>query len=297
MKKKDPLVGEDYNFACKHYYDMTAKQISEVLGCNISKVTNAWMKCGLKGKCRRIYPISHQDYFSTIDTPSKAYYLGFIASDGCVYKRKSHNQQGIIRICIIKEDEEILVNLKKELGTEIPLHYQSGRYVSLEICCESIYQDVNTLGLHERKTYNNTIPTNIPNHLFKYFIRGYFDGDGSITKQEKVELNKTNVSIIGYQNNMQKIIDFLKQRNILMTFSVDKRSRTLEGNYLGSAVAPNIISKYSFLKYIYENENVPYLKRKRNLALNFINAVENDNSTMKIITQIYYDYAVRIHTD
>ncbi len=57
------------------------------------------------------------------------------------------------------------------------------------------------------------------------------------------------------------------------------------------------ISKYSFLRYIYENENAPYLKRKRDLALNFINAVENDNSAMKIITRIYYDHAFRIHTD
>lgn len=297
MNNRSPLVGEDYDFACKHYYDMTAKQISEILRCNVSKITNAWMKCGLRGKYRRIYPISCQNYFSTIDTPAKAYYLGFIASDGCVYKRKAYNQQGLIRICIVKEDEEILVNLKKELGTEIPLHYHSGKYVSLEICCEPIYRDINNLGLHDRKTYDNTIPTDIPNHLFKYFIRGYFDGDGSITKQEKIELNKVNVSIAGYQNNMQKIIEFLKQQNILMTFSIDKRKHIQGKDNFGCMVAPNIISKYSFLRYIYENENAPYLKRKRDLALNFINAVENDNSAMKIITRIYYDHAVRIHTD
>ena len=193
--------------------------------------------------------------------------------------------------------EEILVNFKKELGTGIPLHYQSGKYVSLEICCEPIYRDINNLGLHERKTYDNTVPTNIPNNLFKYFIRGYFDGDGSITKKNTTELNKISVSISGYQNNLQKIIDYLNQRNILMVFSVDKRIYKPGNGYFGSMAAPNIISKYSFLKYIYEDGNAPYLKRKRDLALNFISTVENDNSTMKIITRIYYDYAVRIHTD
>lgn len=190
MVERNPLVGDACDFACKHYYDMSARQIAEELKCPISKVTNTWTKYGLKGKMKRIYQIQNQDYFSVIDTPSKAYFLGFIASDGCIYKRKTYNQQGILRFQIIKEDEKILQILKDELGTDIPLHHHSGKYVSLEICCEQIYKDLNELGLHERKTYGNAIPNGISNEFFKYFIRGYFDGDGTISTNMTLNPNQ-----------------------------------------------------------------------------------------------------------
>lgn len=292
MKERNPLTGEDCKFACNHYYDMSARQIAEELKCSISKVTNTWTKYGLKGKMKRIYPIKNQDYFSIINTPAKAYFLGFIASDGCIYKRKSYNQQGILRIQIIKEDEEILQILKNELETDIPLHYHSGKYVSLEICCEQIYEDLNKLGLHERKTYKNVIPEGIPNALFKYFIRGYFDGDGTISTNKNLNLNQVNVAISGYEDNLQKIIDYLKNQNIITTFNIDKRKTTLGCGAFGAITVPNIISKYSFLRLIYDDENAPYLKRKRDLALNFIKVVEENNNPMKIIACIYYKQAV-----
>lgn len=290
--KQNPLVGKDCEFACNHYYDMSARQIAEELKCSISKVTNTWAKYGLKGKTKRIYPINNQDYFSTINTPSKAYFLGFIAADGCVYKRKKYNQQGVLRLQIIKEDEAILQILKNELGTDIPLHYHSGKYVSLEICCEQIYQDLNELGLHERKTYENAIPNGIPNDLFKYFIRGYFDGDGTISTNTTLNPNQVNIAISGYENNLQKIINYLKAQNIITTFSSDKRKMSLGYGAFGSLTVPNIISKYSFLRLIYDDETVPYLERKRSLAMHFTKIIEEDNSPMKVIARIYYKKAV-----
>lgn len=292
MTQRNPLTGEDCEFACKHYYDMTAKQIAEILNCSISKVTNTWTKFKLKDKMIRRYSIVNQDYFSIIDTPSKAYYLGLIASDGCIYKRKACKQQGILRFQIKREDESILLRLKDELGTDIPLHYHSGKYVSLEICCEQIYEDLNKLGLHERKTYQNAIPHSIPDSLFKYFVRGYFDGDGTINTKTNTKLNSVNVSISGYENNLRQIINYLKAKNIITTFNIDGRKYSDGNGEFGYLTIPNTISKYAFLMLIYEDEEAPYLERKRNLALNFIRMVEQDDSPMKIITQIYYKKAV-----
>lgn len=290
---KEILSEEDCSFICNHYYDMTAKQISEIIGCSRNKVSNTLIKYGYKGKQKRRYPISHQDYFSQINTPAKAYFLGFIAADGCIYKRKNCNQQGILRFCIAKEDEEILIQFKQELGAEIPLHYSRGKYVTLEICCEEIYKDITALGLHERKTYGNSIPTDIPDHLFKYFIKGYFDGDGSITKNKEANINQININISGYKNNLQKITDYLHTKNIVMPFMPDRRLYSDGNGIFGRIVATNTIIKYSFLKYLYDDDSCPCLKRKKDLALNFINKVDEDKSIMKIITQIYYDYAVR----
>ena len=42
-------------------------------------------------------------------------------------------------------------------------------------------EDLHNLGVVENKTYKELhIPKQIPNELIKHFIRGYFDGDGSL---------------------------------------------------------------------------------------------------------------------
>ena len=47
-------------------------------------------------------------------------------------------------------------------------------------------------GIFPRKTFINRWPNNIPNNLYKDFIRGYFDGDGTLGKYQH---SKTNPNI------------------------------------------------------------------------------------------------------
>lgn len=57
------------------------------------------------------------DYFNVIDTEKKAYFLGFIYADGCIYKRQKGNSLEIsLNISIQSKDKEILEELEKELN-------------------------------------------------------------------------------------------------------------------------------------------------------------------------------------
>lgn len=107
-----------------------------------------------------------------------AYVLGFIAADGNIcHSGRAHMLQ------IACDDRDIIEKTKKVLEYQGPIHQKSrdnGKIsYSLRICDPIIFQDLQKLHITERKslTFN---PPKIPKNLVRHFIRGYFDGDGSV---------------------------------------------------------------------------------------------------------------------
>lgn len=131
---------------------------------------------------RRIYKCN-SFYFSKINTKEKAYFLGLLFADG--WNNEAINSVGIQ---IKALDVKVLNILKEQLSFDGPIydilrnnknpkHSDLKRLVIRDI---QISQDLAKLGCEHRKTFSiNKIP-NIPEHLVSHFIRGYFDGDGSI---------------------------------------------------------------------------------------------------------------------
>ena len=101
------------------YYTCTAKELA--LKHKLSKryILEIWARHGLRGKSRRKYAVDIS-YFETIDSTDKAYFLGFIAADGCV--RKPSHGPLVLSIKVSSRDEEILVSFLKHLKSDIPVH-------------------------------------------------------------------------------------------------------------------------------------------------------------------------------
>lgn len=162
--------------------------------CNIS----AW-KCGeylkelgLNGldKCIRIrkYPVNHS-LFSKIDTQEKAYFLGFLYADGHVNPINNS-----VNIGLQASDSELLEQIRKVFNIQNPLCKFKGRYsinhpytekVSLSLYSKQIVSDLCNIGCVPRKSDVLVFPTIIPHKLIRHFIRGYFDGDGSVYSRHK----------------------------------------------------------------------------------------------------------------
>lgn len=236
-----------------------------------------------------IYTI--KNYFEKIDTSDKAYFLGFIGSDGCIYTPKIKNKQKIIKITIQKEDIKILHLFNSVLESNKPISESKNKYVSLEISSDKLANDLHKLGLDSNKTYNNTIAI-VDNEYMPHLIRGYFDGDGSIHYNE--ELSKSGISIAGYKRNMNKIISYLDGRNIFTTFAMDKRKyNSPTDDSFGCISFPNKTSEYCFLKLIYENCGIYYMDRKYDLAQKFINRIETSKNIRDKQIVAYYNNAVQ----
>lgn len=163
----------------------------------------------------RKYKINEK-YFDLIDTEHKAYTLGFLYADG--YNNEKKN---IVKLSLIEDDVEILKKIKKPICPDKPLRYykyKSGNrkpQYSFVIDNGHISRTLCEYGVVQAKTFKLKFPNFLNDELIRHFIRGYFDGDGCITKsKQKIKhwSPKYNISFVSTEkfiNGLQKYL-FLK---------------------------------------------------------------------------------------
>lgn len=287
---------EQVKFACDNYYTMTSTQIAEKIGSSRSWVLKVWIENNLKGKDTGRKYYSNFDYFSEIDTSNKAYVLGFICADGCIYKRskKDSKTQGMLRVSLALKDEHILKDILRDMKSDNPVSVykrnKTQKYSSFSIVSQKIYDDLVKLGVKEDKTWDLDIEkvlSNVPRKYIGDFIRGYFDGDGSISMaRENPTPSKTNVMItspFSVASVFQEILSGLFGINAVF-YEDKRRAKYSKELKTGSLIFPNTMQKYLFLKLIYSNthedEKSLFLKRKKERAGIFFDMVENNKTNV-----------------
>lgn len=125
---------------------------------------------------QRKYPVQ-DDYFAK-PSHNMAYILGFLASDGTVRKDKNE-----IKLSLSSIDKEILEKMQKEIGGRPIQDYitQKGFSVSSwTLTSQKIKEDLQKYSIVPNKTFCLKPPILLPKVYWIDYIRGYFDGDGSI---------------------------------------------------------------------------------------------------------------------
>lgn len=128
------------------------------------------------------------EFFTDINTPEKAYWFGFIMADGCVFGMPSPG----LRIGLKSSDSGHLEAFKADIGSSHPVKFSMKKYMwhgeersagacAVDIRNRTLFDSLVSHGCVPNKTNNCTDITGIPEHLFRHFARGYFDGDGCIT--------------------------------------------------------------------------------------------------------------------
>lgn len=119
------------------------------------------------------------DYFSK-ETNNMAWLLGFIASDGTI--RKDRNT---IKIGLSITDIKILNKIKEEIKivSQVKTYMNSQGYecCQLEWTSEQHKKDLKKYNIIPQKTFKLIPPYQLDKRYWIDYIRGYFDGDGSIT--------------------------------------------------------------------------------------------------------------------
>ena len=119
----------------------------------------------------------NEDIFSVIDTEEKAYWLGFLCGDGCVY-------DNYIRISLKYNDIEHLKKFKSFLNAESIKIVQKGNYCSFSIGCKKMADDLKKNGCVEKKSLILE-PQKIKEEFYMDWIRGLWDADGGISYIKK----------------------------------------------------------------------------------------------------------------
>ena len=220
-----------------------------------------------KGNHYRIY--NHdEDFFEIIDTEEKAYWLGFMFADGYIVNQQNRYGQDQFGISLAKTDLYILYKFKESIKATNPiLIYPRKNNYGQPLCrivmtSQKTVNDLIDKGCKKQKSHILEPPKNVPDILIRHFIRGFFDGDGSITKTYSKTYNKY---IFGINiTSTQKICEWLQY---LFDFgSIVKEKRT-EKTYYFSFGGNNQLEY--FYHYLYDNATI-WMDRKYNKFQEFL---------------------------
>lgn len=175
----------------------------------------------------------NESFFENIDTEEKAYWLGFIYADGYITsKRKQCNRKLGISLSI--KDINHLEKFNNSIDGDAPIHtYEQKSGYSVGNCyCRVVYQskkltdDLIRQGVVENKTNILSAPNLHSDDLVLAFVRGYFDGDGSVWMQGKSNI-QASVSFVGTDDILIFIMDYLIKCGVLKRhYNLCKRKKT-----------------------------------------------------------------------
>jgi len=199
-----------------------------------------------------------EHFFDIIDTEEKAYFLGLLYADGCNHSNKNH-----CSLSLIEKDKDILLKFTELLQPSKPLQFKRGKdnhqnSYRMDLYSKQISNRLSELGCGSRKTFTLKFPTieQVPVFLQKHFIRGYFDGDGSINNGAKHHFSF--VGTKDFINGLQEVL--LRE----LSFNITKTSiRHPERNYnIVTLLKCGRIQCLKFGKWLYEDSTI-YLQRKK----------------------------------
>ena len=125
-------------------------------------------------------------FFKT-ETSDMAWVLGFLAADGCIGKNNNK-----IMIGLQQQDAEVLFHIRELLKIENEVKYYTNKegydIAKLQWTCEEHKKDLANYFIIPEKTFLLKPPYNLDKKYWIDYIRGYFDGDGSVNLISKSAL-------------------------------------------------------------------------------------------------------------
>lgn len=169
-----------------------------------------------QSKAHQKYSID-EGFFDKIDTEDKAYFLGLLYADG---------YNNVNKTCVVlqlqEKDKEIIVALQQRLQPNKPLQYikrehhkkKASNAWRISISNKHISEQLEHYGCGNKKSFRLRMP-NLRDDLIRHFVRGYFDGDGSITFREGGSSLFSIIGNIEFIQELQKIL--IKNCNVKQT--------------------------------------------------------------------------------
>jgi len=248
---------------CREEYKIEYRRLVKLLKTNNNKIIclfcSRTSKFSGRGNPNTKYSIDDQ-FFNKIDTPIKAYLLGWIASDGHI------NIRGF-KIAMHQKDIDILEYFQKNICNEIPIKKfktKTSLLCSYEVNSKQISKDLCLLlNIAPGKKSNTVCFPNIASNFYYDFIRGYFEGDGSVNDPFIAKSKYIKGNIRSNSNNM---LNSLKK-------------------LCGGSISCNMLclsnkQMFLFLDKIYNNADFK-LKRKYDRYMNWLSYKENKNGARR----------------
>ena len=172
------------------------------------------------GDTERVFIRKHKinDNFFSSWSDKMAYVLGVIYTDGNIsYNQAPHAKKKYLRLSVAQKEPEILDKILLLMDSDYPIRKRTvkdGFKVSeinyFDIQNDLLCSDLIKLGVTPKKSLTVKFP-NIPEPYIRHFIRGCWDGDGSISKG--AESSSYSASFVsGSYAFIFSLINYLKEK-------------------------------------------------------------------------------------
>jgi len=154
-----------------------------------------------------------EDYFDWIDTPEKAYFLGLLMADG-------YNLEGSM-VALDMVDVELVAAFRDAVCPTRTLkilkrtRHRGQTIYACRVKSKRLSLSLANAGVRQKKSFTATYPKSVPDHLQSHFIRGLFDGDGSVFFsfcKNPGRYRKGNLRIVGTRAVLVRVRAELKSR-------------------------------------------------------------------------------------
>lgn len=231
---------------------------SKITACQTSKS----LKCDLR-TFRKLLKENEIDYphfhigkvrynpFENLKNPEVMYWLGFLASDGCI-------QDDRISLSLKRSDEDVLIKFKNFIGCDLTLFqgihkkpFSDFEFSKISFRNKNVAEYLHSLGLVQRKTL--VFKANF--EITWDYLRGYFEGDGCLDFPRQFgRIQIVSASLC----HLEQIQEFLIKNEINCSIYTKTKG------HISTIYSLEINKKdlvYQFLENIYNNASV-FMDRK-----------------------------------
>lgn len=180
-------------------------KIGMLCGVSDSTAKKYCLSFGIKNLKHNRGNNSFNNYFETIDTKDKAYFLGLFFADGSIVKS---NATYTISLILTENDSYIIEKFLKYANIETTIYTvhkeDKNPRKQININSQKMFNDLQNLGCVQNKSHAETLSIpQIREDLIPHFIRGYFDGDG-------IAYTNGNIGFCGHFDIITFIHNYLK---------------------------------------------------------------------------------------
>lgn len=241
---------------------------------------------------RRAYSVD-DNYFETIDSQKKAYWLGWLITDGYVLT-KLNTKRGVINsysigLDLAEKDKYVLEDFKKDIKADVSIKYvkeytpkaayknkitgkeriiKGGAQYSLRFSSAKMIKDLEKYGIHQNKTYDVVFPKELDSKYYPGFIAGVISGDGCI------DLHKIHKKTIVLRCTIAGTLDLLQGvKGVLVkeiNMNPDKKIMKCESSKCLYRLELNQTETIALYNWLQKN-GISLMERKNKVIEEFLN--------------------------
>ncbi len=203
-----------------------------------------------------LYKIKYNESFFSSWSNEMAYVLGLLYTDGNLQDGEPNNPKRLLpRLSFAQKDKELVLKVIELMGCNVRIsesktrkykHTTATELYYFHLYSQLLFDQLSSLGLNPKKSLNLTFPE-IPYQYVPHFIRGCWDGDGTVYLESKNHRLRAGI-VSGSRHFIEGIIKHLYD------FGLSKRTVYMSNNAFYIRYSSKIDCQLLF-EYLYKGSN------------------------------------------